>query len=126
MLWHLTLAHQGHTLFCCIMCHNDKHSQQIAVVFDKTLMCILLSNFVLLAELYNSVNQIWSKFNVIFKIIFKMFSGKIEIVVVSADLSDFTTGTFPKFKSENLNCYASLFIDEVEVGRTEIIDSNEK
>ena len=55
-----------------------------------------------------------------------MFSGKIEIVVVSADLTDFTTGLNPKFKSENLNCYASLFIDKLEVGRTEIIDSDEK
>ena len=54
------------------------------------------------------------------------FSGRIEIEVISADLTDFIAGKVPEFRKENLNCYVRILVDETELGQTEIIQSTEK
>ena len=55
-----------------------------------------------------------------------VFTGKIEIKVISADLTDFTVGRKPAFKKENMNCLVKIVVDEVEHGETEIIEKTEK
>ena len=55
-----------------------------------------------------------------------VFTGKIEIKVISADLTDFTVGKKPDFKKENMNCYVRILVGEVELGETEICQKTEK
>ena len=55
-----------------------------------------------------------------------VFTGKIEIKVISADLTDFTVGKKPAFKKENMNCYVLIVVDEVELGQTTTIEKTEK
>ena len=47
------------------------------------------------------------------------FSGKLDIKIVSGDLSDFTAGNKPKYEKENLNTFAKIFIDKIEIGETD-------
>eukprot|EP00092_Neocalanus_flemingeri_P102609 GFUD01131251.1.p1 GENE.GFUD01131251.1~~GFUD01131251.1.p1 ORF type:complete len:710 (-),score=190.82 GFUD01131251.1:77-2185(-) len=52
-----------------------------------------------------------------------MFTGKVEIKVVSADLTAFTEGEDDqgkKYEAENLNTYVFLEIDTLDIGTTEI------
>ena len=55
-----------------------------------------------------------------------VFTGKIEIKVISADLTDFTIGKKPEFRKQNMNCYVRIVVGEVELGETEIIQKTEK
>ena len=55
-----------------------------------------------------------------------MFSGKIDIEVISADLTDFTIGKKPEFRKQNMNCYVRILVGGNELGETEIIRSTEK
>eukprot|EP00092_Neocalanus_flemingeri_P012116 GFUD01013064.1.p1 GENE.GFUD01013064.1~~GFUD01013064.1.p1 ORF type:complete len:700 (-),score=155.21 GFUD01013064.1:108-2207(-) len=48
-----------------------------------------------------------------------MFTGKVEIKVVSADLTAFTEEGEDKYELENFNTYVSLEIDSMEIGTTE-------
>ena len=53
------------------------------------------------------------------------FSGRIEIEVISADLTDFIARKVPEIRKENLNCYVRILVDETELGPTETIQSTE-
>ena len=48
-----------------------------------------------------------------------MFTGKLEITVVSADLTDFTSGASPEWRKENMNILVNIFVDNIDLGSTE-------
>ena len=47
------------------------------------------------------------------------FSGKLDIKIVSGDLSQLTAGKKPKYQKRNLNTFVKLFINNIDIGETD-------
>ena len=58
-----------------------------------------------------------------------MFTGKLEIIVVRADLSAFTqakAGTKAQWKAANMNTLVDLWLDGNNLGSTETVLASDK
>ena len=57
-----------------------------------------------------------------------MFTGKLEIILVSADLSSFTkmTGDKVEWKAENMNTLVDIWVDDNNLGSTETAMATDK
>ena len=59
-----------------------------------------------------------------------MFTGKLEIIVVHADLTSFTKegkgGSKAEWKAGNMNTLVDLWVDDNDLGSTEIVTATDK
>ena len=53
------------------------------------------------------------------------FSGKLDIKILSADLTELTAGKKPKYQKEKLNTFVKLYIDNIDIGETSPDDGSD-